>query len=232
MATINIPQQYQTLKTRLETIVKKIISPKTISQNEDLNDYTEVGMYYSPTGTVSSTLSNCPVTNAFALFVEKGGSYENACTQTITTWNGTHMRKFIRYMQTYQGTFENSGWQILYEDTGWKEVTFKSGFSHYSNSNNYKVRYRRVGKVVELRGSVKNTNQLTANTDYVMATITDTTCRPDGWINYVQQGSGINRLLITINNNGEILVNRYGTTSYSAIPSGSWINVHTTFLVD
>jgi hypothetical protein len=230
--TTSIPETYQSLKTKLETIVKKIISPKTITENEDLDDYTEVGMYYCPYSTVATTLTNCPVTNAFSLFVEKSSGYENACTQLITSYDGTRIKKFSRFIQTVDGTFQDSGWQPLYEDTGWQDVTFKSGFSHYSDSNDYRVRYRRIGKIVELRGSVRNTNKLTANTDYVMATITDTTCRPDGWVTYVQQGSGMNKLLITIRSDGQIVVNRYGTTAYSDIPSGTWINVHTTFLVD
>lgn len=230
MATINIPQQYQTLKTRLETIVKKIISPKTISQNEDLNDYTEVGMYYCPYSGVATTLTNCPVTNAFSLFVEKSSGYENACTQTLTSYDGTRIKKFGRFIQTVNGTLQNSGWQPIYEDTGWKDVSFSSGFAHHSETD--RVRYRRVGKVVELRGAVKNTNQISANTETTVATISDTTCRPSKRVTYRQQGTGINTFVVTINTNGTIAINRYGTTSYIAIPSNSWLNVHTTFLVD
>ena len=108
--TINIPEQYQTLKTRLEGVVKKIISPKTISENENLNNYTEVGMYYCPTASVATTLTKCPVTNAFSLFVEKTSGYENACTQTITSYDGSVMMKYVRVIQTYEGTFQDSGW--------------------------------------------------------------------------------------------------------------------------
>lgn len=230
--TINIPEQYQSLKTKLETIVKKAISPKLINANDDLNDYRETGMYYCDLSHNDIlTISNCPVSDGFTLFVQENHCYNEGVKQVLTHHQSS--ATYIRVIYTdYNDDFYSSGWKPLWEDTGWKEVTFKSGFSHYNTSDNYRARYRRVGKVVELRGSIKNTNQLTANTDYVMATISDTTCRPDGWITYVQQGSGINKLLITINSNGEIIVNRYGTTAYSAIPSGTWINIHTTFLVD
>lgn len=228
MATVNIPQQYQTLKTRLENVIKKVIEPQYVPNGSDLNDYTDVGMYYNGANAETTNITNLPHNShtAFCLFVEEMGG--NAKKQTWT--NQSDINSMFVRVKKWDNTW--TSWKPVWEDTGWKDVTFKSGFSHYFDSNNYKVRYRRVGKVVELRGSVKNSNQLTANTDYVMATITDTTCRPDGWITYVQQGSGINRLLITINADGEIIVNRYGTTAYSNIPSGSWLNVHTTFLVD
>ena len=228
MTAVNIPQQYQTLKTRLENVIKKVIEPQYVPNGSDLNDYIDAGMYYNGASAETTNITNLPNNDhtAFCLFVEEMGG--NAKKQTWTKQSDINSI-FVR-VKKWDNTW--TSWKPVWEDTGWKEVTFKSGFSHYSNSNNYKVRYRRVGKVVELRGSVKNSNQLNANTDYVMATITDTTCRPDGWITYVQQGSGINRLLITINANGEIIVNRYGTTAYSNIPSGTWISVHTTFLVD
>ena len=228
MATVNIPQQYQTLKTRLENVIKKVIEPQYVPNGSDLNDYTDVGMYYNGANAETTNITNLPHNShtAFCLFVEEMGG--NAKKQTWT--NQSDINSMFVRVKKWDNTW--TSWKPVWEDTGWKDVTFKSGFSHYLDSNNYRVRYRRVGKVVELRGSVKNSNQLTANTDYVMATITDTTCRPDGWITYVQQGSGINRLLITINADGEIIVNRYGTTAYSNIPSGSWLNVHTTFLVD
>ena len=228
MSAVNIPQQYQTLKTRLENVIKKVIEPQYVPNGSDLNDYIDAGMYYNGGNADTTNITNLPNNDhtAFCLFVEEMGG--NAKKQTWTKQSNINSM-FVR-VKKWDNTW--TSWKPVWDDTGWKEVTFKSGFTHFSTLNNYRVRYRRVGKVVELRGSVRNSNQLTANTDYVMATITDTTCRPDGWITYVQQGSGINRLLITINANGEIIVNRYGTTAYSNIPSGTWINVHTTFLVD
>lgn len=135
MAIVNIPEQYQTLKTRLERVVKKIISPKTISENEDLDNYTEVGMYYCPTASVATTLTKCPVTNAFSLFVEKTSGYENACTQTITSYNGSVMMKYVRVIQTYEGTFQDSGW--LQIPLSSKEVPNGSNLNDYYNVGFY-----------------------------------------------------------------------------------------------
>ena len=207
--------------------------PKLINANDDLNDYTEVGMYYCPYGTVATTLTNCPVTNAFSLFVEKSSGYENACTQFITSYDGTRIKKFSRFIQTVDGTFQNSGWQPIYEDTGWQDVSLKSGFTHYDSSAH--CRYRRFGKVVELRGAVKNTNAILSTDLNVSATVGNisiTSCRPSSALQFVQQGSGMNRFVLQVSTNGDLTVSRYGTTSPIQCGSGSWLNLYATWLVD
>lgn len=228
MATVNIPSQYQLLKTRLEQVVKKILSPKHILENDDLNDYFEVGRYRCDSNAKAGTLLNCPVTDAFGMVVERVSAY-NGVKQTITTYDTVPVQYF-RTMYYLNNELKTSGWQLLYEDTGWKDLSLPSGFTHYSETN--RARYRRVGKVVEVRGAVKNTNQISANTDKTIATIGDISCKPSQNVNHRQQGSSINTFLLTIDTNGDIVVNRYGATSVIAIPAGAWLNVHTTFLVD
>lgn len=203
-----------------------------IEEYDDLNDYTEVGMYYCPYSTVATTLTNCPITNAFSLFVEKSSGYENACTQTLTGFDGTRIKRFSRFIQTVNGTFQNSGWQPLYEDTGWKDVTYSSGYSAYSSSE--AVRYRRIGKVVHLEGAFKNTNALTSsNTEVKFASISDSTCRPSKTQITLQQGSGANKFSLVIATNGDLKWVRYGTTvTNTSISSGSWFNCFATWFVD
>ena len=226
MATVNIPQQYQTLKTRLENVIKKVIEPQYVPNGSNLNDYTNVGMYYNGANAETTNITNLPNNDhtAFCLFVEDMGG--NARKQTWTKQSDINSM-FVR-VKKWDNTW--TSWKPVWEDTGWKDVTFKSGFAHHSEID--RVRYRRVGKVVELRGAVKNTNQISANTETTVATISDTTCRPSKRVTYRQQGTGINTFVVSINTDGTIAVNRYGTTSYSAISSGAWLNVHTTFLVD
>lgn len=250
MSDETISEKCETLYRKLNTFVKKVInrdvqpqidsltnSPtntsKKILENEDLNDYTEIGFYYSPTGTISQTLSNCPVSNAFALFVEKSSGYENACTQTITTWNGTIMRKFSRYIQTINGTFENSGWQPLYDDTGWQTVTIThSSFAHYNTG--VELKYRRVGKVVELNGQLKNTASITLNATEVTVATLPTGYRPSRVCYGIMQGSGTNIWLLSVNTNGQIRLSRYraNTTTYSSISSGAWFPIQLTYTVN
>lgn len=226
MTTINIPQQYQTLKTRLENVIKKVIEPQYVPNGSNLNDYTNVGMYYNGANADTTNITNLPNNDhsAFCLFVEEMGG--NAKKQTWTKQSDINSM----FVRVKKGDSTWTNWKPVWEDTGWRDVSFSSGFVHHSETD--RVRYRRVGKVVELRGAVKNTNQVSANTDVTVATIGDTTCRPSKRVTYRQQGSGMNTFVISINTTGTIAVNRYGTTSGIAIPSGSWLNVHTTFLVD
>ena len=235
--TTSIPQQYQSLKTKFETIVKKIISPSAIGENEDLNDYTEVGMYYCKGNETSQTVTNNPTSSAFSLLVEKNG-VGNGVKQTYTTFYTNH-RTYVRTMYTDDWTDPSNptdvwgSWYLYFEDTGWKDVSFSSGFAHHSETD--RVRYRRVGKVVELRGAVKNTKQLSLpnmDTSVTLATISDTSCRPSKRIMCRQQGSQMNTFLLTINTSGAITLSRYGTTSVTNVSAGAWLNVTTTFLVD
>lgn len=237
-----------TLYNKLNVFVKKVInrdvqpqidsllkSPtntsKEIHENDNLNDYTEIGFYYCPYGSVAQTLSNCPVSNAFALFVEKSSGYDNACTQTITTWNGTIMRKFVRNFQTLNGSFENSGWKPLYEDTGWKSITNASGFSTY-DSNANPTRYRRIGKIVHIEGMFKNSSELASGSSTTMGTISDTSCRPRYDQYALMQGSDKNFFLLRVLTNGQIRIERYGTTANAKTGSSSWLHCYITYFVE
>lgn len=235
---ISIPEQYQSLKTKLETIVKKVVSPQEIPANSDLNDYTEAGFYYCKLpNTGLATLSNAPddVTtggNGFSLLVENTNVYGNGVKQTLTTF--AKSSTFVRNFWTdHDEVYHTTGWQPVYEDTGWQDVSLSSGFTHYDS--NAHCRYRRVGKVVELRGAIKNSSAIlgtTVDSSSTIATISDTTCRPSSALQFVQQGSGMNRFLLQVSNNGGLTIGRYGTTSPIQMGAGSWINLYATWIVD
>lgn len=231
MALINIPQDYQTLKTRLEAVVKKILQPKYISENENLNDYMTIGFYRCNSNSTVSTLSNCPTTTAFGMVVETVGAYDGV-RQIITTYNTTP-RIYFRtlYYDPYDNnTFKTSGWKIIYEDTGWKALTFQSGFSNYSSSNI--CRYRRIGKIVHLEGIFKNTNAISSGNSTKMGTISDTTCRPPATQYSVQQGSSVNKFAMSVASDGSIYIQRYGTTSDTQVTAGAWLHCYMTWFVD
>ena len=237
--TISIPKQYQSLKTKLETIVKKVVSPQEIPVNSDLNDYTEAGFYYCGGNTISQTLTNNPTSDAFSLLVEKNGVGDGV-KQTYTTYRANSHHTYVRTMYTDDWTDPShptnvwGSWQLYFQDTGWQDLSFASGFNHFWTEQ--KAQYRRIGKIVHIRGAIKNTNEISANdTKVKMATITDATCRPSQEIHYIQQGSGTGVHLITIFTNGEVNISRNrltGTSGYSKIGAGSWLNIEHTFFVD
>ena len=83
------------------------ISSNTISENEDLNDYIDSGMYHCPWSAVAGTISNKPIGNlAFSLIVEKSAYVK----QTFTVYTITNPRTFIRTSHVNDGTPVWGGW--------------------------------------------------------------------------------------------------------------------------
>lgn len=57
-------------------------------------------------------------------------------------------------------------------------------------------------------------------------------CEPREVVRFVQQGSGMNRFLLTISTDGQMYIDRYGSGSsaLSQIPEGAWLNISCTYL--
>lgn len=120
--------------------------------------------------------------------------------------------------------------QPVLSDTGWLEAPFTSAFTHYSDDQ--QVKYRRIGKTVEIVGAAKPTAQLAAGSDTVAFTL-PLGFRPSQQISKIQQGTGYNIWFMYINPNGEVHVSRYRTGSTAnAIATTVWLNVPITFTVE
>ena len=115
------------------------------------------------------------------------------------------------------------------KDGGWENATLNSGFTQYDSGST--PQYRKVGKLVEIRGAVKPTSDIASGGS---ATIFDlpTGCRPSNNIYVLCQGSGKNFWLLTIYEGGSIVVSRYGSTANAKCPTGAWLPFHATFTVD
>jgi len=117
-------------------------------------------------------------------------------------------------------------------DTGWQTLTITNNkFAHYSNDQILQI--RKVGRIVELTGSLKNTASITLNTTQVTVATLSSEFRPTKMMVGLMQGSGTNVFNVIVNSNGNIDVNRYraNTTTYSAINSNSWFPIHLTWIV-
>lgn len=91
---------------------------RAISENEDLNNFSDLGNYYCPTNNVAYTLENCPAKNAFTMkiFYGTGNGY---ITQAIRDFYYGNI--FSRY-KGYSGNW--SEWKSL--DTTYSEMTAAS----------------------------------------------------------------------------------------------------------
>ena len=208
---------------------------------QDLNDYNHTGFYACYlSSTDFQTVQNCPVTGGFSLLVEENRTFNNSgYKQTLTTWGRNGKPQVYIRTYVYDDVFSNpaqtitSGWQLWYEDTGWQDVTFSSGYSNYYTSSD-KVQYRRIGKIVHIQGIFKNTSAVTpGQTQVKFATISDTSCRPSTTQYQLQQASGANKFLLSVHPDGSLKWERHGTTTTTQqVGSGSWNHCNITYMVD
>ena len=108
-------------------------------------------------------------------------------------------------------------------DSGWQEVTFKSGYTKYNNSTS--VYIRRKGDIVELNGVWKATSKKNASYDHVpFASIPDE-LKPTKNVNTVCFGQGKNTYMLTVNGN-TLYWSRYGVSTNAGLDTGDFGNVH------
>ena len=96
-------------------------------------------------------------------------------------------------------------------DSGWQEVTFKSGYTRYSNSTS--VYIRRKGDLVELTGVWKPTSKKSAASNPVpFASIPDE-LKPTKAINVVCPGTGKYDYRLTVDTDATLKWSQYGTNT-------------------
>lgn len=119
-------------------------------------------------------------------------------------------------------------------DTGWKAVSNLSNkFELYYNGST--VQYRKVGQTVFIRGVVSPLRILTSASVNDNAEVIFTL--PSGYIptrncQFVCQGSGANRWLLSIYNTGEVTFSRYGASTFIDCPIGAYLPFNVSFLIN
>ena len=114
-------------------------------------------------------------------------------------------------------------------DSGWQEVTFKSGYTRYNNSTSVYV--RRKGDLVELTGVWKPTKtQSAASNPVAFASIPDE-LKPTKSINVICPGQSMNRYVLTVDTDANLKWSRYGANTSIDLPNGHFGNVHCTWTI-
>lgn len=119
-------------------------------------------------------------------------------------------------------------------DSGWVAGSTFMNTNVRSYDENHPHRIRRIGKVVHMEGIVKNNNAFGGDNDGTKistAGLPDQ-FRPSNHQYSLQQGSGNNKFLLHVYPNGDIYLERYGTTSNTGVSSGSWLHMNMTWFVD
>lgn len=119
-------------------------------------------------------------------------------------------------------------------DSGWFYTGgYGENFSQYNNETYSKVRYRKIGGTVEVRGAMKPTKIIEGSTtQYELFTLPEG-YRPDCRIVQRCQGSGANTWMFIIDPSGVATFSRYGNGStYVEVNTSTWLPFQITFFVD
>ena len=109
-------------------------------------------------------------------------------------------------------------------DSGWQEVTFKSGYARYKNSMS--VYIRRKGNFVELTGVWKTTSKKSAATNPIAFASIPDELKPTKSINVICTGTGKNTYRLTVDTDAILKWSQYGTTTSIDFPENHFGHVH------
>lgn len=173
------------------------------SKGSGIIDFTGTAMLNDEAVQFSRTMVAGSGENSFAQFSALG------LTMNYGTIGGT-----LRYQDL-----------VVYEATG---LSPASGFAQYNTSPSSSAypTARRQGRIVQLAGAFKNNSSIPGSaTERTMGTL-PVWARPAQTCNFVVQGSGMNRYLLTITTSGNINCSRYGTgDQYGNMVAESWLNI-------
>ena len=144
---------------------------------------------------------------------------------------GSWLRRFGSNMyDTY--TILDSGNYHDVMDSGWiYGGVIGEDFTLYDNDN--QIQYRKIGKVVSIRGCVKPTKVITGSSDNHLIFTLPSGYRPSATVNVRCQGSGSFSWLLSITTSGEVRFARYNNgTDYVDTSTSSWLPFNVTFFID
>lgn len=123
-------------------------------------------------------------------------------------------------------------WTIVNSDSGWTTATLTSSFKPYSDNSSSTPEYRKIGKMVEIRGIVAPTSNIASGGSANIFTL-PTGYRPHKEVYTICQGSGRAIWLLTIHpDTGIVQFGRYGKEDYAEASTSVWLPFHATFSVD
>lgn len=165
---------------------------------------------------------NCPITSGtFTLEVLSAGP-NGQLLQRLTVCDKTKPAVYERFYYT-------SAWGDWYG--GWIYPTLDSNFAMYGTDESAnKTRYRKDGRLVEVRGIVKPAVDIAGSTTIYPIFTLPTGYRPSSPVYVVCQGSGNCTWLLRVNTNGEVGFSRYRNGDATATAAaGAWLPFQVTF---
>lgn len=193
----------------------------------DLNDVYTPNTYIG-NNTSSNNYANCPLASGTFTFEVLSAGDEGQVLQRLVKCSKTEPYVYERY-------YYQNAWGEWYG--GWIYPTLSSKFAIYGSSiNDHKPKYRKDGRLVEVRGVVAPTEVLEGGTvTHVIFTLPEG-YRPDSPVYATCQGSGNCIWMLMVATNGEVTFSRYrnGDTSAAVVAktdsaAGTWLPFHVTY---
>lgn len=114
--------------------------------------------------------------------------------------------------------------------SGWQTLSLASGYSTYTSGQNI-LSCRRIEDVVEVRGVLRRSGSVSANSNWKQVATLPEGYRPHKATERPQQGSEENRVAWQIDPSGGLKWRYYGTTSSIAMPDQAWLNIFFNFFI-
>lgn len=199
----------------------------TIKSGTDLNDLRTPNMFIGD-NTKTAGYANCPLT------------VEDAATFTLEVLSagpsGQVLQRVTRCYKTnptvYERLYYSSSWGEWYG--AWVYPALTSNFDIYNNDTNNRPRYRKDGRVVEVRGIVTPTATLAGSNDIlnIFNEALPVGYRPNSAIYVICQGSGVCMWLLRIASDGTVGFSRYRSgPNLQAATAGTWLPFQVTYIV-
>lgn len=135
------------------------------------------------------------------------------------------------YVKNDNGVFERFYTEYNEKDSGWITATLTNAFKAYTTGTD--VKYRKVGKIVEIKGILTPTSDITGSSSTVEICTIPEGFRPSDEINVISQATSTNIWLLSITANGKLYFQRHRKgADYATCVVGNWLPLHIMFFVD
>lgn len=198
----------------------------------DMNNLLEPTISYISSNNVENTL-NYPSEYAGKVIVLRSGS---SIAIQIVIDNGAHM--YTRSINNLTTTPTFNSWNSTSEDedSGWKYVTLNSVVVPYDANEGYTPRYRKIGNLVQIKGTISpssNSNSFGSSGGAAIFTM------PAGYrpsvvpITSIFQGTSTSFFAMSINTAGVATLSRYrDETGYVTPTTTTWMPFHFEYFAD
>lgn len=109
-------------------------------------------------------------------------------------------------------------------DAEWVDLTIDDGFALYSGTVANQPKCKITGNVVTVMGILSPTAEFTSSTTgVILARGIPANMRPSVNLQFICQGSSMNRWNCSVTTSGTVTISRYGTTDATTVPVGAWL---------